>query len=163
MAALFLLQLYSMIFFFSAQDSAESGNLSRMISEKCVELVNSLTGRHWTRIVMEEVAAYFEHPIRKLAHFLEYAYMGVLVYLMWRPFKQRGRFLYLVTVLWVFLSAAGDEFHQLFVPGRYGCFADVLLDTCGGAFGVVICVMVEKLWGKYLKKRQVDKKSAVTS
>lgn len=153
MAALFLLQLYSMIFFFSGQDSQESGNLSRMISERCVELVNSLTGRHWTEIVKEQMAAYFEHPIRKLAHFLEYAYMGVLVYLMWRPFRQRGRFLYLVTVLWVFLSAAGDEFHQLFVPGRYGCFADVLLDTCGGAFGVLVCVAGEKLWGKHIKKR----------
>ena len=28
---------------------------------------------------------------------------------------------------WVFVSAGADEFHQLFIPGRYGCFADVVL------------------------------------
>lgn len=145
-AALFLFLLYLIIFGFSAQDSEQSGDLSRMISEKCIEFVNALTGKKWSQMFMEELAVYFEHPIRKLAHFMEYACMGVLVYIMWRPWKERGRALFLLTLLWVFVSAAGDEFHQLFVPGRYGCVADVLLDTCGGGFGICVCVLGEKIW-----------------
>lgn len=144
MAAVMLLLLYSLIFSFSAQDAEQSGSLSHLISEKCVEIFNSLSGKRWTETFMRELTLYFENPIRKLAHFAEYACMGILVYTMWRPWKNRDRKLYGFVVLWVFLSAAGDEFHQLFVPGRYGSFADVLLDTCGGAFGMWMCVLLEK-------------------
>lgn len=147
-AALFLFLLYVVIFGFSAQDSEQSGSLSHMLSEKCIEFVNVLTGEKWTRIFMEELALYFEHPLRKLAHFAEYACMGILVYVMWRPWKSRRRELYLLVLLWVFVSAAGDELHQLFVPGRYGSVADVLLDTCGGGFGVLVCVLCEKIRSK---------------
>lgn len=104
---------------------------------------------------MTNWATYWEHPIRKLAHFSEYAFMGVLVYTMWRPWKEHNKRLYLFVVLWVALSAAGDEFHQLFVPGRYGSAADVLLDTCGGAFGVWCCVVPEKIVKKIKLKKSV--------
>ena len=141
MAAILLVLLYRLIFVFSGQDGEESGSLSAMISEKCAELLNAISGKHWTQNVLDSMAAYFEHPIRKLAHFSEYACMGVLLYGVWRPWKERGRKLYLLIVCWVFVSAGADEFHQLFIPGRYGCFADVVLDTCGGAFGLFVCVM----------------------
>ena len=144
-AAILLVLLYLLIFAFSGQDGEESGSLSSMISEKCAELLNAISGKHWTQNVIDSMAAYFEHPIRKLAHFSEYACMGMLLYGVWRPWKERNRKLYLLIVLWVFVSAGADEFHQLFVPGRYGCFADVVLDTCGGAFGLLVCVCVEKI------------------
>lgn len=120
-----------------------------MISEKCVELLNDLSGGDWTDAFLAEMADYFEHPIRKLAHFGEYACMGILVYTLLRQWMSRGKSLYFITVLWVFLSAAGDEFHQLFVPGRYGSFADVCLDTCGGAFGMAIIIWIEKCHGYF--------------
>ncbi len=154
-AAVLLLALYMVIFGFSAQDGEQSGSLSQMISEKCVELFNSLSGGKWSKAFMEGLAAYFEHPIRKLAHFSEYACMGILVYVLWAQWMDRGRRLYLLTVEWVFLSAAADEFHQLFVPGRYGSFADVLLDTCGGSFGMALCMLAA-----YLHRRSVRKRKA---
>ena len=132
--------LYYTIFHFSAQDSGESGSLSRMISEKCVGILNSLSGAGWSDAAMAGMAEYFEHPLRKLAHFSEYACMGILVYTLWVQWMRRGKRLCLLTVGWVFVSAAADEFHQYFVPGRYASFPDVLLDTCGGAFGMFCCV-----------------------
>lgn len=145
-AAVLLLALYVLIFGFSAQNGEESGSLSRMISEKCVELINALAGRHWTEAFVESLAEYFEHPIRKLAHFTEYACMGVLLYILWSQWIRKGWRFYLLIVLWVFLSASADEFHQLFVPGRYGSFADVLLDTAGGAFGALMCTAAVNVW-----------------
>ncbi|MCM1187816.1 MAG: VanZ family protein [bacterium] len=139
-----LLALYIMIFGFSAQDGEQSGSFSQMISEKCVEWINNLSGRQWSEMFMEDLAEYFEHPIRKLAHFMEYACMGVLVYVLLSQWTRPGRKRCLFTVVWVFLSAASDEFHQLFVPGRYGSMADVLLDTCGGAFGMLMCLLLAK-------------------
>ncbi len=150
-AAILLVLLYLLIFAFSGQDGEESGSLSSMISERCVELLNAISGEHWTQNVIDSMAAYFEHPIRKLAHFSEYACMGILLYGMWRPWKKRGCRLYLLIAAWVFVSAGADEFHQLFIPGRYGCFADVVLDTCGGAFGMLLCVWIERL---VLRNRQ---------
>jgi len=43
----------------------------------------------------------------------------------------------------VFLYACTDEFHQSFVPGRACLFRDVMIDTSGGAFAMII---------KYFKK-----------
>lgn len=149
-ASILLILLYMLIFSFSAQDSEESGSLSRLISEKCVEIINNLSGRNWSDAMMKSFAEYFEHPIRKFAHFSEYACMGILVFVLWVQWMKKGKALYLLTVLWVFLSGAADEFHQLFVPGRYGSIADVLLDTAGGAFGLLLCVLAGKWYGKHL-------------
>ncbi len=140
-----LLLLYLMIFSFSDQDGEQSGSLSQLISAKCAEVVNILLGKHWSDAALAEWAGYFEHPIRKLAHFMEYACMGALVYVLWSQWLRQGKRLYGLTVLWTFLSAMGDEIHQLFVPGRCGSPADVLLDTCGGAFGMLFCILVYRL------------------
>jgi len=162
-----LVGLYSVIFSFSAQDAEESGSLSRMISEKCVEFFNHLSGNPWSDAVMEGFAEYFEHPIRKLAHFCEYALMGVLLFGIWYPWvglavaesgvKKSSSFfkklpkLVKIIVPWVFVSAAFDEIHQLFIPGRCGNIWDVLLDTTGGCFGLACCVLMVKILGKNRK------------
>lgn len=155
-AAILLLALYIIIFGFSAQDGEQSGSLSQLISEKCVEFINTISGKHWSRIFMEQLTAYFEHPIRKLAHFSEYACMGILVYTILNQWVESSRKRYLITVLWIFVSAAADEFHQYFVPGRYASFADVCLDTCGGVFGMFLCLAVIK----FIKK--IEQKSGMT-
>ena len=152
-AAVLLGILYSMIFSFSAQDSVESGSLSRMISEKCVSLANALSGFSWSEAKMAGMAENFEHPLRKIAHFSEYACMGILVYVLWSQWMKHGRWLYLLTAVWGFLSAAGDEFHQYFVPGRYASIADVLLDTCGGAAGMLFCICAAALWRRHGEKK----------
>ena len=86
--------------------------------------------------------------------------MGVLGYTMWCQWLCQGRRLRWLTVGWVFLSAAGDEFHQYFVPGRYASFADVLLDTCGGTFGMFFCVCVVALYRRHLARK--DKPAGVS-
>lgn len=154
-AAILLLALYMVIFDFSAQDAEQSGSLSMMISEKAVEFLSSFAGGGWSQAFKEDLALYFEHPIRKLAHFGEYAVMGILTYLVWHPWVQRRKKLYLLVVVWVFVSGSCDEFHQLFVPGRYGNLADVCLDTCGGAFGLLICLTVNRIRRLREKKSQL--------
>ena len=150
--------LYCMIFSFSAQNSEESGSLSRMISARCVGLWGALSGADWSGARIAELAEYFEHPVRKLAHFAEYACMGVLVYTLWSQWLRQGRALCFLTVGWVFLSAALDEFHQYFVPGRYASFADVLLDTSGGFFGMLFCLCIAALYRRHGRKKQITSK-----
>ncbi len=140
-----LLALYVMIFSFSAQNGEQSGSLSALVSEMCAEFLNTITGKNWTDTFVKSLAEYFENPIRKLAHFAEYAVMGVLVYLLWRQWMERGKKLYILVIVWVFVSASMDELHQLFVPDRCGNLWDVLLDTCGGIFGMGILIWLEKI------------------
>ena len=154
--AIFLAALYFAIFVLSGQDGETSGSLSHRITEAIVEQISRIAGSGWTEELRVSLVAYWEHPIRKLAHFSEYAVMGVLVYWMWRPWRARSRKFYGFVILWVFVSAALDEGHQLMVEGRYGSFMDVLLDTSGGCFGVFLCVTVEKIHGR-LSQRTVKK------
>lgn len=136
--------MYAVIFSFSAQNAEQSGSLSRTVSGKCMEIFNTLSFGQWSQAVIEQWAGFLEHPIRKLAHFTEYACMGVLVYVLWSQWMKRGRGLYLLTLVWVAVSAAADELHQLFVPGRDGNFGDVCLDTFGGLSGLLFCILVGK-------------------
>lgn len=151
-----LIFLYVIIFSLSAQDGEASTNLSTKVSAGSAELFNHLSRQHWTDTIIGEIAVFFEYPLRKVAHFIEYACMGILVYLLWSQWVSRSRLLWLICVAWVFLSAGLDEFHQRFVPGRCGSFRDVCLDTAGGIAGVIVLLLVQKLSRRFFSsKKQV--------
>ncbi len=153
-AVILLVVLYSFIFSFSEQTGEESGSLSYTLSRLGVELWDKLIGGNLTEKVIDELALYFEHPLRKVAHFAEYAVMGVLVYsILFCLTKKQGR-RFLFCIVWVFLSAAADELHQYFVPGRWGSVADVILDTCGGAAGMFFCHFVFRFIEKKICKKK---------
>ena len=95
--------------------------------------------------------------VRKCAHLTEYA---VLAFLFWRAlrrpvwhdarpwsWREAG-----ISVLWVAIYAATDEFHQSFVPGRDANPRDVLIDTVGAAIGMIL---LRALWG-WRRKRNTS-------
>ena len=47
-----------------------------------------------------------------------------------------------------FLYACTDEIHQIFVPGRSAQFRDILIDTLGASFGIVITYLTIKFFAK---------------
>jgi VanZ family protein len=85
-----------------------------------------------------ETLSIYHGAIRKFAHVFEYAVLAALTF---RAFQQidalRER-----SVLWVMafvvLVASVDEINQSFDARRTGTINDVLLDTVGGVFGLVI-------------------------
>ena len=164
MAAIFLVCLYITIFFFSEQEGEESGSLSHKVTEVIVEEVEELIHKNWTDEVKTALGSYWEHPVRKAAHFSEYAVMGMLGYGIWMPWvtwegwkKKVFRWNCLV-VLWVFVSAALDEWHQTHVSGRCGNFWDVLLDTSGGFFGLCMCLLIGAICRKIIGSRAAARK-----
>ena len=92
--------------------------------------------------------------LRKCAHVTEYA---VLAALWWRAFARTGAVRpaaagWLTVVIGVAV-AAGDEWHQSFLPSRTGTARDVLIDTAG----VLLVVIPARLgW-----RRAVDAMTAV--
>ena len=90
---------------------------------------------------------------RKWAHGTEYAILAVFV---WRarnpPTKNNLRFwrwseARLVALL-AMLYAATDELHQAFVPNRQSSVVDVLIDTLGAVFGLLLLRSFGR-WRKY--------------
>ena len=155
--AVLLILLYILIFTFSDQDSVQSSGISFYIAKKYTGFLDFLLGGKLKELFTVDPAIYFENPIRKLAHFMEYAFMASLLFMMLRPWMKISKKLFFLIVIWVFLSAAGDEIHQLYVPGRWGSFADVCLDTCGGMFGYCVCVLGSKILNKMKKRKEKAK------
>ena len=78
------------------------------------------------------------HLMRKLGHWVEYFVLSLLFA---RAVRNDGPSLLretwaLWTIAFVVVSAAGDEFHQSFVPTRSASVGDVLIDSFGGLCGV---------------------------
>lgn len=93
---------------------------------------------HWT----EEQVDLTVLVVRKLAHFVEYAVLGGLLYrAFWRTCQSGSRLperrwaAYALAL--VALYAVTDEWHQAFVPGRHSSLFDVLVDVSGGAAGLM--------------------------
>ena len=132
------------IFLFSSQPSDESSKVSGTVCERVVEDANRVLKLEMNQARVQSVAEAIEYPVRKAAHMTEYAILGLLsfaFYSSWQLRKKR----YLTALGTVFLYACTDEFHQLFVPGRSGRVADVLLDSTGAAVGVCLFLIIQ-MW-----------------
>lgn len=133
------------IFVFSAQKSEESTKLSNGAGRYVVTTVNEVMDKGWNEETVEEYALAIDHPVRKLAHATEYAILALLWFGVLASKPQ--------AVVIAFLYACTDEFHQLFVPGRAGLFADVLIDTSGAAAAMLVVWFVCRVNKAFNKHR----------
>lgn len=76
--------------------------------------------------------------VRKFAHFIEFAVLAVPVYLFAESFRISEALSCIYSVLFTSFYAISDEIHQYFVDGRSCQIDDILVDTAGGIFAVVI-------------------------
>ncbi|MGN8801027.1 VanZ family protein [Candidatus Merdisoma sp. HCP28S3_D10] len=136
-----LVMMY-LIYGFSAQDGATSGNLSYKVSEIIVETANEAFELHWSA---QEEAHYIErihHPVRKLAHMTEYFLLAVSVSFPLYVYGVRGIWLLLLAGGFCVGFAALDEYHQSFVAGRGPSKRDVAIDSIGITVGVILVQLV---------------------
>ncbi len=117
------------IFMFSSQDAGASsdttlGLLSFLSSYFSIEIDSFL--------------------IRKIAHMSEFALLTLSYYY---GFAHIGKKPYFMSFICSFLYACSDEFHQLFVSGRYGSILDVGIDS----IGIVLMLGFIYIF-KYIKK-----------
>jgi VanZ family protein len=84
-------------------------------------------------------------PLRKLAHFLEFCSLGLL--LSWRFCMSRPEFWIPPAFLSGVSAAFVDELLQHFSPGRAPRILDVGIDAMGVALGTFLLIL-----GKYIRK-----------
>jgi VanZ family protein len=89
-----------------------------------------------------ETLAQIQFCVRKAAHLTEYA---ILAFLFLRALfrgtnlKWPTSILFMIAWIGCVLVAASDEFHQSFVASRGASPWDVMIDSAGAIFGLLIC------------------------
>ena len=121
---LLVVVLTAVIFVNSSLPATESGKLSGFAAQFVVQL---------SQLLDIELKGDVEHTIRKLAHFLEFACLGLLWCKIFASFRVSNRTSTGYILLLCLLTAVTDEYIQLFSLGREGKVMDVLLDFSGAA------------------------------
>jgi len=81
-----------------------------------------------------ETLATIHFITRKIAHFTEYAILGVLAA---RAFRSSPRW-FLISAVLIVVYAFIDEYHQSFVPSRTASVFDSLIDMAGGITALIV-------------------------
>ncbi len=155
------------IFWFSSRTAYESTQESYAVGTLICRILDAGFDELTPQEQLEAAEA-IDHFVRKSAHFCEYMVLGLMtacVFLAWIAPRLKGRLLQTAGVktshaaegigvrkvrqrtllyaeLWCILYAASDEWHQTFVPGRYGMWQDVVLDSIGALVGILIVYAV---------------------
>ena len=139
-----------LIFCFSAQEGEDSSRLSSGVTQWLLTML--MPG--YTDLPDAMKLEYLDrigHIVRKVAHFSEYALLGVtlsahLHYVISRRIVPAG---------WgiATLYAMTDELHQMFVGGRGPAVADVCIDSAGALTGALIGMAIILLWHKHKRNR----------
>ncbi|MGM9582649.1 MAG: VanZ family protein [Phascolarctobacterium sp.] len=114
--------LVCLIFVNSSLPATDSGKLSGFVAQLVLQL---------SHLLDISLKGNVEHNIRKLAHFLEFACLGLLWCRVFASFHVSNRTSTGYILLFCLLTAVVDEYIQLFSAGRDGKVMDVLLDFSG--------------------------------
>ncbi|MBQ3126979.1 MAG: VanZ family protein [Clostridia bacterium] len=130
-----VLLLFVLIFIFG--NSLQTAPESTAISDRVLDWLSPLLGD--TACTEEQLS----HILRKLAHFCEFALLGLCLCFTAQAFSiPRFR---LCAVGIGLLCAGADEFLQRFIEGRSSQFSDVMIDSAGVLFGLFLCFALQKI------------------
>ena len=141
---LLLLLWMGVIFYMSAQPSIESQETSNLVAKIIFDFLNIFSSGMLNE---SEFMLKYIQPIRKLAHFSEFAILGVLALLTFRQYDKKRALS--IAIVFCLLYAISDEIHQLFVPNRYCDIHDVMIDFLGSFTGIILCHLVQTGWKKH--------------
>ncbi len=162
-----ILMMY-VIFCFSAQDAAASSNLSYKVSYTVVEAGNVILDADLQPAEISSLATRFNGVIRKIAHMTEYFALAVAVSFPLYVYGLHGLPLMFVAGLFCVVFACGDEYHQSFVDGRSPAVRDVLIDSFGVFWGIVLVRIIgwtgrKTIFRPFSKKKKRAKEEAASA
>lgn len=134
---------YRVIWGFSAQTAAVSGDLSDRLLWRLLALVSpAFAGAGTdTQNAAVELLSFFE---RKAAHMFLYFVLILLLWLALLPLVRSKKWQISLAAVLCAMLASLDEYHQTFIPGRSGELRDVCVDLAGAAIAVLLVAVL--LW-----------------
>ena len=151
------------IFLFSAQSAEESSELSGQFVEIIIKIFipdyNNLS-----LLQQQEINDKIGFVIRKTAHFTEFSFLGFFLMLhlstishIFGKIKNKTFFLFCISWFLGTFYAVTDEIHQSFVSGRYSSIKDVLIDSSGVLFGIIILIIFLPIFIRIFKNKYTIK------
>lgn len=156
LSAFLVIAMLCMIFCFSAADATHSSHLSEGVCIRLVREVSSVFPEQFPKERMLKIAAIIELPIRKCAHFSEYAVLSITINLyLWVCFRMERLLeakkwkIFLKAEVFVHCMPAVMNFISILCREEVAVF-DVCVDSTGAFFGALL------FWGMYscLSKRK---------
>jgi VanZ family protein len=137
---LFTIMWMVIIFLFSSQNAPESTQLSTVFTQNVIKFFASLMGidLKWERIYY--LSTQFDMLVRKSGHMFVYLILGLFVTNAFSYTIKNKSKLFNYSLLFCVLYSISDEIHQIFVPGRACRIFDILVDSIGILFGVLIII-----------------------
>lgn len=147
------------IFQFSAAPAVESSGTSSKVCMKIVDVADETLDLGFSYEQKVLYAQKIELPVRKLAHFSEYALLAAAVALPLYVYGMRGIPLMLVAGAICVGFACTDEYHQSFVAGRSPSKKDVMIDGAGAFCGIIFTRIVGFIGRKTIFRPLSNEKS----
>ena len=163
--------VFSMAFIFynsgqnAEKSSGRSENVSKIVAETVVPGFKELPPEEQKTEVKK-----IEAPLREIAHGCEFAMLAFFVFGFGATFCRTGKEGRLIacaaSLLFCFLYALSDEWHQTFVDGRAAEWFDIGMDTIGSVAGILCSALLYFVIGRiraasFRKKgRNVSSKAA---
>ncbi len=137
----------------SHQNATVSSDMSGSFIEFIIKIFNP-DFQKLTLLEQQNIINSFQHFARKAAHFSIYALLGVFTFGFFKTFNKLKMInCVLYSECFALFFAITDEIHQLFIVNRSGQISDVLLDSCGALFGIIIMYLIckfLKVWRQML-------------
>lgn len=122
--SLLLLIWMFIIFLFSHQP--HSGQATHSLIEQFLPMITNTT-----------IINIINFIIRKSAHLTEYFILAILTISLLKDYHLTNKKIMIITLVFCFIYALTDEYHQTFIAGRTGQFKDSLIDTIGAITAIV--------------------------
>lgn len=150
--------------------SMDTGIESHTLSDMCVKAFNKAVFIFTRKDLMISISpdhyALIELFFRKLAHMTIYFVLSINIMIVLFTFNMSMFLRMFLSVLFCFIYALTDEFHQMFVDGRGASFVDCLIDTSGAIIGIIVALIIYcvcyTLMTKYQKKHGIVKSKYMT-
>jgi VanZ family protein len=139
-----LIAMLTFIWGNSLTNGEDSGNLSGSI----MEWINAFLR------LDESGAESLHHLIRKMAHFTEFACLGLLLTWQFGMMGEKKGHLICMPLFCGMAAACVDETIQVFVPDRGPGLKDVAIDTCGVAAGIGLLLLGHKIVRKFKTSKE---------
>ena len=143
------------ILYNSIQTAVESARQSERVVEVVQEVATVVAPNSAIATATGEDYNKLHAAVRTLAHFSEYALLGVLAGWCYRSYTNKKIWLLLPTVGAAVLAVA-DEYLQTFSEGRGLQVTDMLVDVCGSAVGLVFALFTVWWAWKIVQKRRAN-------
>ena len=140
----------SLIFSMSSETADMSAERSKGITNNVSRYLLSLFG---IEECTPQLLGLFKFIVRKTAHVFLYFILAIMSSLFVYTYKISFELRYIFSFAFCVLYAVSDEIHQLFVEGRSGSGIDVLIDSIGIVFGILL---VRSIYHIY-KSRKISK------